>query len=157
MGKVLKKLEPCNLDSQELRVETDMRMICGSDTGFILAGNFSGESPVCINQGPNPPSSASQTVTPLSLGTSRPGSTTPVKGVRWQVGGRLELRAQPGVLWFRHSPEHVPMGQRFFTDTISWAERHLPSAACILSPDKHRARVTRLFLDQLLRHWGGET
>ena len=165
MGKVLKKLEPCNLDSQELRVETDMRMRlkmgdrspCGSDTGFILAGNFSGESPVCINQGPNPLSSASQTVTPLSLGTSRPGTMTSVKGVRWQVGGGLGLRAQPGVLWFRHSPEHVPMGQHFFTDTISWAEGHLPSAACILSPDKHQARVTRLFLDQLLRHWGGET
>ena len=130
------------------------RSPCGSDTGFILAGNFSGESLVCINQGLNPPSSAFQTTTPLSLGTSRPGSMAQVKGVRWQGGGGLGFRAQPGVLWSRHSPKPVPMGQRFFTDTISWAERHLRSAACILSPDKHQAGVTHLFLDQPLRHWG---
>ena len=71
------------------------RSPCGSDTGFVLGGSFSGESPVCINQGPNPPSSAFQTVTPLSLGTSRPESMAQMKGVRWQVGGGLGLRAQP--------------------------------------------------------------
>lgn len=138
------------------RHEDDLKMgdrsPCRSDTGFVLGGGFSGESPVCINQGPNPLSSAFQRVTPLSLGTSRPGSMAQVKGVRWQVGGGLGLRAQPGVLWFRHSPKHVPMGQRFFTDIISWAERHLPNAACFLSPDKHQAGVTGLFLDQPLRH-----
>lgn len=128
------------------------RSPCGSDTGFVLGGCFSRESPVCINQGPNPLSSAFQAGTPLSLGTSRPGSMALVKGVRWQGGGGLGLRAQPGVLWSRHSPEHVPMGQRFFTGTISWAERHLPSAACILSAGKHQAGVTGLFLDQPLRH-----
>ena len=75
-------------------------------------------------------------------------------GERSQVAGGRWARAQ-GLTWwpeFRHSPEHVSTGQRFFTDTISWAERHLPSAACILSPDKHQTRVTGLFLDQPLRH-----
>ena len=86
------------------------RSPCGSDAGFIPAGNFSGESHVCINQGLNHPSSAFQTKTPLSLGTSRPGSMAQVKGVRWQGGGGLGLRAQPGVLWSRHSPERIPMG-----------------------------------------------
>ena len=81
-----------------------------------------------------------------------PGERSQVAGGRWARAQGSGLRAQPGVLWFRYSPKHVPMGQRFFTDTISWAERHLPSAACFLSPDRHQAGVTGLFLDQPLRH-----
>ena len=144
-GKVLKKLGPCNLDGEELRVEMetwgwgeDGWQVTMWKWHWIYPGwKLQGESLVCINQGLNSPSSAFQTMTPLSLGTSRTGSVAPVKGVRWQVGGGLGFRAQPGVLWSRHSPKHVPTGQCFFTDTISWAA----PAQCSLHSQSWQASV----------------